>query len=219
MSEIADGGVRELLSFSAQDTSGGLGGVAFSPDGERLMTGDAAISAVKIWDASANGGGELANVPSVEFFGLPYAAADFTPDGGRLLVGQADGSVSIADVESGDRAGHDRAASVRQWGRRLGRREQRRAAARHASSEGPVDVRDATTGAHRFAVDVDGEVWGIEWTRDGELLAIVVNDYEQGKVVIVDRTGAEVAHAPRRDGTDRRIGELQSRRPPAGHDA
>ena len=62
VSEIADGGVRELLSFSAQDTSGGLGGVAFSPDGERLMTGDAAITAVKIWDASANGGGELANV-------------------------------------------------------------------------------------------------------------------------------------------------------------
>ena len=85
VSEITDGGVRELLSFSARDTSGGLGGVVFSPDGERLMTGDAAITAVKIWDASATGGGEWPNVPSVEYFGLPYSAADFTPDGRQTL--------------------------------------------------------------------------------------------------------------------------------------
>ena len=77
VSEITDGGVRELLSFSAQDTSGGLGGVVFSPDGERLMTGDAAITAVKIWDASTTGGGEWANVPSVEYFGLPYSRGGF----------------------------------------------------------------------------------------------------------------------------------------------
>jgi WD40 repeat protein len=157
------------------------------------MTGDAAISAVKIWDASANGGGELANVSSAEFFGLPYAAVDFTPDGGRLLVGQADGSVSISDVESGH---HLDTIEPRTSARGdvgwvdLSSDGQLLAT---TSSEGPVDVRDATTGAHRFAVEVDGEVWGIEWSRDGQLLAIVVNDYEQGKVVIVDRTGAEVA--------------------------
>ena len=79
ISEITEDGTRELFSFSAQDTSQGLNGVAFSPDGERLMTGDAAITAVKIWDASTTGGAELANVPA-EFFGLPYAAVDFTPD-------------------------------------------------------------------------------------------------------------------------------------------
>ena len=79
VSEITDGGVRELLSFSARDTSGGLGRVVFSPDGERLMTGDAAIIAVKIWDASTTGGGEWPNVPGVEYFGLPFSGADFTP--------------------------------------------------------------------------------------------------------------------------------------------
>ena len=40
ISEITDGGIRELFSFSAQDTGHGLDGVAFSPDGKRLMTGD-----------------------------------------------------------------------------------------------------------------------------------------------------------------------------------
>ena len=54
ISEIADGGIRELVSFSAQDMGHGVNGLAFSPDGQRLMTGDMALTAVKIWDASAN---------------------------------------------------------------------------------------------------------------------------------------------------------------------
>jgi WD40 repeat protein len=36
-------------------------------------------------------------------------------------------------------------------------------------------------------------VWGLEWSRSGEWLAIGVNDFEQGKVVIVDETGTRVA--------------------------
>ena len=197
VSEITDGGVRELLSFSARDTSGGLGGVVFSPDGERLMTGDAAITAVKIWDASATGGGEWPNVPSVEYFGLPYSAADFTPDGRQTcLVGHTDGSVSISDVETGDllrtiepRSGSDEEVGyvdLSDDGQLLAT----------ASAEGPVNVWDAATGAHQFAVPVGGEVWAVEWSRDGEWLAIIVNDYEQGAVVIVDRAGTELGHDP-----------------------
>ena len=90
ISEIADGGIRELLSFSAQDTSHGLNGVAFSPDGERLMTGDIAITAVKIWDASTTGGGEWANVPGQPAWAA-YRAADFTPDSRGLVVSGGDG--------------------------------------------------------------------------------------------------------------------------------
>ena len=46
-----------LFTFSAQDTSrgGGFGGVAFSPDGQRLMAGDSAITSVTIWDAADHG--------------------------------------------------------------------------------------------------------------------------------------------------------------------
>ena len=62
-----------------------------------------------------------------------------------------------------------------------------------ASAEGPVNVWDAATGAHQFEVPVGGEVWALEWSRDGEWLAITVNDYEQGAVVIVDRAGTELA--------------------------
>ena len=121
--------MRELLSFSAGDMSGGLGGVVFSPDGERLMTGDAAITAVKIWDASTTGGGEWPNVPSVEYFGLPYSA-DLTPDGRKLFVGHTDGSVSITDVETGDLLRTIEPERQRRGGR-LRRPERRRAVARH----------------------------------------------------------------------------------------
>ena len=92
ISEIADGGVRELLSLSAHDTSHGLNGVAFSPDGERLMTGDVAITAVKVWDVGTTGAAEWMNVP-----GQPSTAgaADFTPDGRRLLVSGGDGGGTV----------------------------------------------------------------------------------------------------------------------------
>jgi WD40 repeat protein/DNA-binding SARP family transcriptional activator len=193
VSEVTGGGVRELLSFSARDTGGGLGGVAFSPDGERLMTGDAAINAVKIWDARETGGGEWANLVSVGSSGLPNRVADFTPDGRRVLVGQADGSVSVADVASGDQLSTigPRAASDGEAGWVDVSPDGQLVAA--SSAGGPVNIWDAATGAHRAAVSVDGEVWDQQWSHDGELLAIVVNDFEQGRVVIVDRTGAEVA--------------------------
>ena len=100
ISEIADGGIRELVSFSAQDMGHGVNGVAFSPDGQRLMTGDIAITAVKIWDASATGGGEWANVPTEPFSSeVQYRTADFTPDSRGLVVSGVDGGVATWDIE------------------------------------------------------------------------------------------------------------------------
>ena len=53
---ITDDGTTELLSFSAQDTRDGVRGVAFSPGGDRVMTGDLGISAVKVWDVESTRG-------------------------------------------------------------------------------------------------------------------------------------------------------------------
>ena len=97
VSEITEDGFRALFTFSAQDTSrgGGLGGVAFSPDGQRLMTGDSAITSVTIWDAAITGGGEWANARG--------HAADFTPDSRGLVVSSDDGALSVVGVETGER--------------------------------------------------------------------------------------------------------------------
>ena len=60
--EITDAGVRERLTLSADDTVGGLVGVAFSPDGSRILTGDEGIAVAKVWDARATGGAEWGSV-------------------------------------------------------------------------------------------------------------------------------------------------------------
>jgi WD40 repeat protein/DNA-binding SARP family transcriptional activator len=201
ISELADGGVRELFSFSARDTSGGLTGVAFSPDGERLMTGDLAITAVKIWDVSARGGAEWPNLPALPSGVLvPFSAAEFTADSRGLVVGGADGPASIVDVESGEVHAtigpHPTDDDDIGW---LDLSDDGQLLATTGWS-GPVNVWDASTGAHRFAVSIDPEdgyfgssVWDVEWSPDGEVLAMMRYDRERGEVIIVDRSGAEVA--------------------------
>ena len=52
MWEISREGVQERWSLSAQETGSGVVGVAFSPDGTRVMAGDAGVAA----DEVAGGG-------------------------------------------------------------------------------------------------------------------------------------------------------------------
>ena len=56
--EISREGVQERWSLSAQETGSGVVGVAFSPDGTRVMAGDAGITAVKVWDLGPTGNAE-----------------------------------------------------------------------------------------------------------------------------------------------------------------
>jgi WD40 repeat protein len=96
--EIGAEGVRELWSLSAQEMRSGIVGVAFSPSGTRVMAGDAAISAVKIWDLGPDGGAEWANLPAA---GSP--AAIFMPDGRRVVAVNPndDRVLSIWDLRTG----------------------------------------------------------------------------------------------------------------------
>jgi WD40 repeat protein/DNA-binding SARP family transcriptional activator/class 3 adenylate cyclase len=80
--KIGAKGVQELWSLSAQETRSGIVGVAFSLDGTHVMAGDAAISAVKIWDLGPGGDAEWANLPTPG-----HPAARFMPDGQHLVAG------------------------------------------------------------------------------------------------------------------------------------
>ena len=97
-------GVRERWSLSAQETKSGIVGVAFSPDGTRVMAGDAGNSAVKVWDLGPTGDAEWANLPAPG-----YPAAEFMPDGRRVVTSSwahrldrlGAGAVTIWDLQAG----------------------------------------------------------------------------------------------------------------------
>jgi WD40 repeat protein len=72
----------------------GVTGVALSPDGTRVMAGDMAISAVKVWDIGPNGDAEWGNLPS-------SGAVAFMPDGRRLVATtRNDNAVTVWDVQA-----------------------------------------------------------------------------------------------------------------------
>ena len=93
MWDITSAGTRELFSVAARSTGSGVVGVAFSPDGRRVMTGDQLSRAVTVWDVSLAGDAEWANLPAN--LGDPSGVA-FTPDGRRLVA-----EVAMARCPSG----------------------------------------------------------------------------------------------------------------------
>ncbi|MGH2818817.1 MAG: BTAD domain-containing putative transcriptional regulator [Actinomycetota bacterium] len=89
-------GAQQLFSLSAHGTRSGVVGVAFSPDGTRVMAGDVAVSAVTIWDLGADGDAEWANLPS-----SGEAGAEFMPDGRRVVTSSNGGkALTIWDLQT-----------------------------------------------------------------------------------------------------------------------
>ncbi|HEX5969885.1 MAG TPA: WD40 repeat domain-containing protein, partial [Intrasporangium sp.] len=187
VSEITEDGFRTEFTFSAQETSrgGGVGGVSFSPDGQRLLAGDSAITSSMIWDASATGGGELANVRD--------GGVEFTPDGRGLLAFSDEHGVYIADTETGERLSQIRPPPVPQvyWAEMSDD-------GRLLATLGPrgITVRDAATWAPHFTIPWDefGLVQDMAWSSNGDLLAVAISpDDGPGQVRVMDESGAEVA--------------------------
>ena len=80
---LIEGAGREVFSLSAHDQRDEILGVAFSPDGTRVMTGDAGITATIIWNVGATSGAEVANLPALAYF---PGAVGFSADGRHLLA-------------------------------------------------------------------------------------------------------------------------------------
>jgi WD40 repeat protein/DNA-binding SARP family transcriptional activator len=200
------GGPRELVTLSAQDTRNGVAGVAFSPDGRQVMTGDVGIAATRIWDVSITGDAELANLPAVVFF---RSAATYTPDGRHLVATGPAGSVNMWDARTfrrdrtlGPPAGPTPSppwpgAGWLATGTGVEATQIEvspdggQAAA--VSFTGRLQVWDATTGEEAIATDPSSSTSGIAWSPDGDYLAAADNSGDRGLVTIRDRTGREIA--------------------------
>ncbi|HET6714268.1 MAG TPA: adenylate/guanylate cyclase domain-containing protein [Actinomycetota bacterium] len=183
---VGDGGARELLSLSGQDTRSGVTAV-FSPDGDGVMTGAWDISAVKIWDVSIDGNAELANFRTDS---LAPVDVDFLPDG-RVVAPSDRGSASIWDVENGARAkkvgpGQGSTFPVTE----VVTSPDGKLIATVRLFANVVDVWDPEAGTRSFDADVEGEVAAVDWGAGGDLLAIATSS---GSTTIVDRNGSEVA--------------------------
>jgi len=91
----APDGKRLHITLTGHDSY--VTSVAFSPDGQRIVSGSA-DKTVKIWDA--NSGEELQTLTGHDDDGWSVA---FSPDGQRLVSGSADYSAKIWDANTGEK--------------------------------------------------------------------------------------------------------------------
>jgi WD40 repeat protein len=182
--EITEAGGEKLFSLSAQDTSSGVQGVAFSPDGNRVLTGDAAITSAKVWDVGQTGDAEWANIPGDPEWVTSVA---FSPSGRELIASGENGSVAEWDPQTGE--------SIQSL------QTQRTVVDMDLSPDGEliatmgyptrVSVLDRATGREEFTYQPQGFAENLDWSPDGRLLAIA--GLESERAIIVDRSGQEVA--------------------------
>ncbi len=193
VSEVADGGTRQLVSVSARDTRNGLADVAFSPDGNEIMTGDFGLASVKVWNAAPTGNGEGA---SIEALALVRGSGTFMPTGDAIVVNSPGPDLSIRDADTGSALIHFDMRPVTDGAITRLALDPRGELLAGAESL-PVHLWDTSSGKHLATTappDDDDQVFVVDlsWSPDGDFLAIAAAA-DRGWVSIVDRSGVEVA--------------------------
>jgi WD40 repeat protein len=194
VSDLVDGRVEASLALSADDTGGGLHGVDFSPNGQRLLTGDIDLNAVKIWDVSVAGGAEWGNLSDVPPF---PAGATLTPDGAGVVVADPDGGVAVWDAETGIRR---REIGVRSPGAvnvtDFAMTEDGELLAL-VWDQRRVEIWDTREGERLVVLQGEitgGDVADVAWTHEDHRLAVGTTEGDEQWVSVVDAGGTELAH-------------------------
>jgi len=161
---------QEIVTFTGHKNAlenAWVFGVTFSPDGQRVFT--AAERYGREWDATT---GEELRTFSGE--GLDVFGLALSPDGGRLAIGRADGSVTVWDIRSGDKllqlSGHNGLVNDLAYspdGTRLAT----------GSFDKLAKVWDAQTGQELMTLYGNtGNVFGVSFSPDGRHVATAGGD-------------------------------------------
>jgi WD40 repeat protein/DNA-binding SARP family transcriptional activator len=188
---LDEGGGRQLMTLTAQDMRAGVAGVAFSPDGARVLTGARNIASARVWDVGTAGDAEVATIPTLTHATNGIA---LTGNGRHLFAPGGGGSVALWDLERPD---VDSSAPVRTFGgdppefqkgstvrTRAGEVEPSLVSADPAGevmaalvaptadwTRGVVQAWDVASGRLLFAVRDDRETLDLAWSPDGRVLA------------------------------------------------
>jgi WD40 repeat protein/DNA-binding SARP family transcriptional activator len=179
---------RKVQSLSAAEMNRGVVGVAFSPDGKRVMAGDVGVTAVKTWDLGPNGDGEWGDLPSSSY----EPVVEFLPDGRRVVATSSDDAALVVwDVQTRqelrtiplpEAMGCVNALAVSPDGGAIAAG----GCGRHRFGGLVVRVWDAVTGEELFRVRHPLDVTDVAFSRDGKRLVTASFD---GSAKIVDRSG------------------------------
>jgi WD40 repeat protein/DNA-binding SARP family transcriptional activator len=222
---LFENGGLEFATVSAQDTRSGIDGVAFSPDGTRVMTGNRDISATRVWDVSRTGDAEIVNLATTAF---AAPAVTFSPDGRYLLSTGPAGSVTVWDAQTHTfvrSLGASSPSGVPSWVttsffppvgspgdvRFIDLSPDGRLVA--AGGPGGVRVWDMNTGREVFArppAPVPGIDNQVAWSPSRDILAVTGGESDTGLVTIVDGTGREVAVLREEPGVGVALGSFSS---------
>lgn len=193
--DVSGGSWVELYSLANRSSRSGVIGVAFSPDGQRVMTSDVLIDSVLVWDVGATGAAEVVNMQGVPFLAAPVAYAS----DGTIVAATPGGTVTRWDGDTGAAL-----ATIRTGGDdvdRLAVSPDGRYVATSTTSL-PVRIWDTATGEQIGRFDLDHDVWvaDLAWSHDGQHLAITFAGADAGEVAIVDHAGTEVGSVAEEEG-------------------
>jgi WD40 repeat protein/tRNA A-37 threonylcarbamoyl transferase component Bud32 len=181
---------REILILKGHEDD--VLGIAFSPDGGRIVTASF-DGKVKVWDAAS--GRELLTLDQHE---TSVAGVAFSPDGRQIASASDDGTVRVWDAASGRES---LAFHAHQDGvcRVVFSPDGKRIAT--ASPDGTVTVWDSATGKPGLTFPLNnGLIWGVAFSADGKLLAstgggtVVVPNVQTGELGRFPEQGTLTGH-------------------------
>jgi WD40 repeat protein len=207
---LLDGGLFQAVSLSAHDMRSGVMGVAFSPDGTRLLTGDVLVTNARVWDLAVSASAEVATMPAPAY--APGGAV-FLGEGRLVASATAGNTATVWDTEARHvvrTLGGELPANAVNPRRLLTGLVSRPlvfrvaadpageslAALRDVSASTATEVMawDPATGRELFRHTIEDGAFELAWSPDGAHLAVSVlaPPGNRGHVTVFDRTGEVV---------------------------